>query len=306
MSFMQAENLNRADLNLLVVFEAIARTRSVTRAAGDLALSQPAVSHALRRLRRMMGDPLFLRGREGLIPTPRAQAALAEVRTILAAAERLLAGDGFDPATTERAFRFAASDYAMIVILPGVAARLRREAPRARLEVSHIGEDPRRRLEADEVDLAFVGAAAPEGKLGVRALFRERFVGLICAAHPLAEKAARGEADLADYLAWPHAVASLRGAARNPVDAALEALGERRRVAMTAPSFSANLAALRGSDLIMSTPARLADLGFAQGLVRFELPFAVPDYPYLMIWSRRAEEDAASRWLRELVAGAAA
>ena len=101
--------MSRADLNLLIVFDAVARTRSVTGAAGELSLSQPAVSHALRRLRDLLGDPLFVRGRNGLIMTPRAEACVVDVDTILAAVGRVIGGDTFEPASTKRIFRIAAS-----------------------------------------------------------------------------------------------------------------------------------------------------------------------------------------------------
>ena len=120
MNAMHDTNLKRADLNLLIVFDAVAKTRSVTAAAEQLSLSQPAVSHALKRLRTLMRDPLFVRGRDGLVLTPRAEGSRAEIESILDAVGRVLATQRFDPVTATRKFRLAASDYAMMTTIPGI------------------------------------------------------------------------------------------------------------------------------------------------------------------------------------------
>ena len=145
MNAMHDTNLKRADLNLLIVFDAVAKTRSVTAAAEQLWLSQPAVSHALKRLRTLMRDPLFVRGRDGLVLTPRAEGSRAEIESILDAVGRVLAIKHFDPVTATRKFRLAASDYAMMTTIPGIVGRLRATAPLTSIDVAHIdGELPRR------------------------------------------------------------------------------------------------------------------------------------------------------------------
>ncbi len=303
---MHETNLNRADLNLLVVFDAVARTRSVTDAADALSLSQPAVSHALKRLRTLMCDPLFVRGRDGLVLTPRAEGSVAEVKAILAAVGRVLKTERFDPTTTVRSFRFGASDYAMMTTIPAIVGKLRALAPQASIDVAHIDADLLPRLEKGELDLAFVGASHPDGPFVSRELFRERFVGLVCQRHPLAIKAGQGALTLKDYLAYPHVAVTFRDPRRSPIDAKLAELGKARRVAMVTPNFAANIASLRDTDLIMSLPSRLASLANEQGLVLFKLPIAVPDYPYLMSWHRRSDDDPAVMWLRDLVVKATA
>jgi DNA-binding transcriptional LysR family regulator len=298
---MHEKNLSRADLNLLVVFDAVARTRSVTGAADALSLSQPAVSHALKRLRTLMCDPLFVRGRDGLVLTPRAEGSVAEVKAILAAVGRVLKTERFDPTTTVRSFRFGASDYAMMTTIPAIVGKLRAVAPQASIDVAHIDADLLPRLEKGELDLAFVGASPPDGPFVSRELFRERFVGLVCQRHPLALKAGQGALTLKDYLAYPHVAVTFRDPRRSPIDAKLAELGKARRVAMVTPNFAANIASLRDTDLIMSLPSRLAPLANEQGLVLFKLPIAVPNYPYLMSWHRRSDDDPAVMWLRDLV-----
>jgi DNA-binding transcriptional LysR family regulator len=303
---MHQKNLSRADLNLLVVFDAVAQTRSVTVAADALSLSQPAVSHAVKRLRTLMGDPLFVRGRDGLVLTPRAEGSVAEVKAILAAIGRVLKTERFDPARTARSFCIAASDYAMMTAMPAIVCKLRAVAPQASIDVAHIDADLLPRLEKGELDIAFVGASHPDGPFLSRELFRERFVGLVCQRHPLAIKAGQGSLTLKDYLAYPHVAVTFRDPRRSPIDAKLAELGKQRRVAMFTPNFAANIASLRGTDLIMSLPSRLASFANEQGLVLFKLPIMVPDYPYLMTWHRRSDDDPALMWLRDLVIKATA
>jgi len=295
-------NLARADINLLVVFDAIARTRSVSLAAEGLALSQPAVSHALRRLRDLESDQLFVRGREGLALTPRAQAMIAPVREVLASVNNILAGTVFDPATAQLRFQVAASDYSMLTIAPLCVAELRRAAPASTIEMRHAGENTLAQLESGELDVAFWGAAPPEGPFCARELFREHFVGLICARHPLAVRAGQGALTLDDYLAFPHIVASFRDPRLSPVDARLDELGRARAIGVVTPNFAANVACLHGSDLIVSLPARLVARVNVDELVVFDLPLDVPDYPYSIVWHRRTDSDVAGVWFRELIA----
>jgi DNA-binding transcriptional LysR family regulator len=301
MTFMKETNSARADLNLLVVFDAIARTRSVTAAADQLSLSQPAVSHALKRLRVLMQDALFVRGRYGLVMTPHAKANAAEVKAILAAVGRVLARPVFEPASTTREFRLAGSDYAMMTLFPAMVAALRRQAPRSRIRVHNVDPTTPARIEAGEIDVAFYGVAGPSGPFGFRELFREHFVGLVCKQHSLADKARQGRITLNDYLEQPHVLAALPNDNQSPIDEHLARLGKVRRIALIGPNFAANVAAVRGTDLLVSVPSQLTVLPNCQDLVAFKLPLAMPDYPYLMAWHRSAEEDQATSWLREVV-----
>lgn len=298
---MHETNLARADINLLVVFDAVARTRSVSQAAKLLTLSQPAVSHALRRLRDLVGDPLFVRGHGGLALTPRAQGMVEPVRDILGAVDRVLSAGIFDPRTARNRFRLAASDYAMMTLGPALISAVRRLAPSATLELQHAGPETLARLEAGELDLSFWGATPPARPFVSRELFRERYVGLLCARHPVAVRAAQGALSLDDYLGYPHVVASFRDPRPSPIDTALAGIGRTRTIGVATPNFAANVACLRGADLIASLPSRLMTCVDVRGLVRFSLPLLVPDYPYSIIWHRRSDNDAATAWLRDLI-----
>lgn len=304
-AIMNRTNLANVDLNLLIVFDAIARTRSVTLAANALSLSQPAVSHALRRLRLLMQDPLFVRGRDGLVATPHATALVSDVQAILAAIDRVLTRPEFDPGSTTREYRLAGSDYAMMTLFPAIVASVRRHAPHSNIRVSSVDATTPSRMEAGSVDLAFFGVAVPSGPFASVELFREHFVGLVCRGHPIARKARRGRITLDDFLKHPHVLASIPNAKPSPIDTRLAELGRQRRVALVAPNFAANVAAVHGSDLLLSLPSRLAALPLCHGLVSFKLPIAMLDYPYLMTWHRSTEHDPAAAWLRKLVIDAA-
>jgi DNA-binding transcriptional LysR family regulator len=303
---MNTMNIRRVDLNLLVVYDAVARTRSVTAAAELLCMSQPAVSHALNRLRNLLDDPLFTRSRNGLLFTARAEVAAQEIQAILKAIGGMLENNNFSPKETTRVFRFAASDYAMATIIPQVARRMRSAAPGATIEVTAIGSGLSGRLESGAIDIAFVGESVAGASIERKVLFSEHFVGLVCQAHPLASKAAQGRITLANYLVYPHIAVSFGGPGQSPIDTSLKARGKSRRIAITSPSFSGNLASIRGTDLIISLPALLAATVEQRGLKTFKIPLDVPDYPYFMVWHKRSNSDEAHMWLRDLIVEALA
>lgn len=295
---MRSIHSTRVDLSLLEVFEAVAATGSTTLAADQLAVSQSAVSHALNRLRHIVGDPLFVRGRGRLVPTPHAAAMIAPTRELLNTAKGLLVPAGFDPTSSTRRFKVGASDYAAATTVPALLRRVRARAPHCILEVIPIGEHVLRELETGDLDIAFFGAVPPSAPFASRELFREQFVGLLCARHALALKAGQGTLSLDEYLSFPHAMVTFRDPRLSPIDATLAKFGRVRRVAFVAPNFASIVKSLAGTDLLMSIPSRLADSAASEDLVRFELPLAVPDYSYSILWHQRTKVDPACVWLR--------
>ncbi len=295
-------NSARPDLNLLVVFDAIASTGSVTLAAGKLSLSQPAVSHALNRLRDVVDDPLFVRAGNRLTPTPHATKMIPKVRELLDSAGPLLVSPKFDPATSTQTFRIGASDYAMMTVLPALVRSFREEAPGTTLDIRPVGEAIKTQLANGELDIAFWGASPPPPPFLSQELFREHFIGLICARHDLAVRAGQGNVTLDDYLSYSHVMVTFRDPRQSPIDAGLAKLGKSRRIAVSTPNFASNVASVRGTDLIMSLPARLAGSADQRDLVAFVLPLDIPDYAYSIIWHRRSDGDPAMIWLRNLVA----
>lgn len=299
---MHNENLSRIDLNLLVVFDAVAATGSVTAAAARLSLSQPAVSHALGRLRRTVDDALFIRSRDRLVPTARAAAMIEPVRAILDAISGVLNEEAFSPLEDQRTFRVAASDYRVLTLLPGLMSALRRLAPRMALEIAPVGAETLRDLESGALDFTFWGLSSPKPPFEGRLLFHDRFMGFLSHRHRLAGAISGGGLGIEDYLSCPHAVAQFRASDTSPIDGALAAMGRARTIALASPSFMSNIAAVAGTDMITTLPGRLAPLALSHDLVPFELPVTVPPFPYHLIWHKRLAADPACVWLRETIA----
>jgi DNA-binding transcriptional LysR family regulator len=292
----------KPDLNLLVVLDALCRTGSVSRASRALSLSQPAISHALSRLREATGDPLFTRSGRGLAPTPRALALKDGVGEIVAAGQACLRPEAFDPAKDAVRFRIGVSDYAGLVLLPGLVADLRMRAPHAVIEALPVGPDLLQRLADGALDLSFWGTQPPKPRVRYQELFQEEFVLVLRQDHP---QLVRPEVGLDDYLALDHAIVSLGDPGLSPVDAALAKRGRVRRIGLVSPSFAANLAAVAASDLVATVPARLT-AGLGPGLVTRTLPLEPLRFDYGLIWHPRSETGAALRWLRGVIAEVAA
>jgi DNA-binding transcriptional LysR family regulator len=296
-------NTARTDLNLLNVFNAIAQTGSVSAAAERLSLSQPAVSHALNRLRKLTGDRLFVRNGGGLLATPRALEMHDAAEQTILSAQRLLTPASFDPSFDAKPFRIASSDYSTMTLVPPLLKSVRWKAPNCAIELASVGSSTLRQLETGGVHCSFWGVAAPGKPFCSTRLFNETLAGVVCGTHPLAKAARRGGVPLESYLAFPHAVVSHGVSSGNPVDSALMAKGLSREVRYTGQSFAGNLTAIAGTNLIMSLPARLLTYAASMGFVSFKLPVPLDPYPFSLIWHARTEDDAALRWLRsEIVA----
>src|SRR5687768_6053951 len=178
----------RPDLNLLYALEALLSERSVTRAAAKLGLTQPAMSHALRRLREQLGDPILVRGSRGMVPTPRAQDLAISVRRALEEARHTLESEsGFEPLTSRRSFTLSTADLGQLLLLPPLLARLTREGPGIDLNVRPLGPLPEI-LEEGTIELA-LGTSVPElPGLYRQTLFAERFVCVVREGHPKVKK----------------------------------------------------------------------------------------------------------------------
>jgi len=294
-------NEARPDLNLLAIFDAIARHGSVTAAAQALNLSQPAVSHALARLRDVTGDPLFLRGRGRLQPTPRAQAMAARSRLLVAEARALLAPPGFDPAESRRSFRLAASDYAVMALVPVLLTDLNRAAPHLHLTLRPVGTGTLVALREGGLEMSFWAGALPEGPFLLQPLFTETLTGLCPPGHAFAQ----GPVAVEDWAAAPHVAVSLGDPGVNPVEQALAQSGLRRRVALVSPSFAGAMAALAAGGMVMALPRRLLPMALAQGLRPFDLPIPLPPYPYGLLRHQATRDDPGIGWLAARIAAAA-
>ncbi|CAO3449909.1 Transcriptional regulator, LysR family [Azospirillum argentinense] len=293
-------NLTRIDLNLLVVFDAIARTGSVKDAAPQLALSQPAVSHALNRLRVLMDDPLFVRARNRLVPTERAQSMIGPVAGILQSVRVLMNSNGPDAVDDNRHFRIGISDFAALTIVPRLTRKLQQVAPNATLELVNVGENTLGQLAAGELDCTFWGLQPPESPYLSQFLFHDSFIGFCCADHPLMELIEEG-ISLDEYLHYPHAIAQFRASSLSPIDVFLKGIGRHRTIALRSPSFMSNITAIVGTKMIATLPSRLEMIALSQGLLSFPLPFLIPNFNYSLVWHRRTEADPSGIWLRSLL-----
>ncbi|GID05248.1 LysR family transcriptional regulator [Pseudomonas sp. 008] len=286
------------DLNLLITLDVLLAEGSVARAAQRLRLSPSAMSRALARLRETTGDPLLVRAGRGLVPTPRALELREHVSRLVQDAEAVLRpAEQLDLKQLVRTFTLRTSDGFVENFGPALIARAGEQAPGVRLHfVQKLSKDSAA-LRDGSVDLetgVVGGTTSPEVR--TRALFEDRFIGVVRTGHPLSQ----GEVSTSRYAAGRHILVSRRGLDKGPMDEALEALGLQREIITVVGGFSATLALARASDLIATVPARHTQ-NLRTGLHSFELPFELPPITISMLWHPRMDADSAHRWLRECV-----
>lgn len=309
------EQLAPVDLNLLVAFDALARERNVTRAARRMGVTQSAMSHALRRLRELLDDPLLVRGRSGMVLTERAEYLVVPVRSGLVTLGRALAQRGrFDPTSARRTFSLTAPDLFDVLALPPLLERVRREAPDVNVTlVSEPGRQLAAHLETGEVDMAIVALLgdghqeAPEpssASLLRRTLFRDRFVCLLRADHPVlggGRSSPKRTLSLQTFTKLEHALVSTSEGGPGLVDRVLAEQGLRRRVALRVPHFYSAAAIVARSELVLTAPAALGGLVEHLPLVMLAPPLRLPDHSVNLIWHARFSQDPGHRWLRDLL-----
>lgn len=287
-------NLAGVDLNLLVVLEALLSEHHVSRAAIRLNKSQPAVSHALARLRHLLDDPLLVRRPGGLEPTARAVEIAPALAEALDRMRHLLAPTGFDATTERRTFRLAMSDYGATVILPALLPLMRSQAPRVDLVVSQASREVMVSQVVDgEIDLAFGVFPNLDPSVRSHRLFDEHFACLADAA----SLGGRLTMDLAGYLERPHAVVDLRSDRLGEIDKALAELGHKRRLCLIIPHWSVAPRLIIGTDLVLTVASRILPAS-GGGLCVFAPPFEIPDFQFTQIWHKRRDGDPAHQWLR--------
>lgn len=295
-------SLRAIDLNLLVILEALLSERHLSRAATRLHMSQPAVSHALARLRHLLGDPLLLRGKGGFQPTARALALARPLAEALQNVRSVLGGAAFDAASTQRVFRLAMSDYGAAQVLPALLRRLRTDAPGIDLSISYASRPAMlAALQDGEIDLALGVFAQLPQQLHSDLLFEETF---ICAMDP-ASLAPDQVLTLEAYLARPHVlVASTDGGMAGEVDAALAKLGKTRRIAVRLPHWTVAPELLKGTDLILTVARRAVQGHAGQGWMLQAPPFAIAPFGFELVRHHRTDGDAGIAWLRAAIASA--
>jgi DNA-binding transcriptional LysR family regulator len=300
---MHVTYIGRVDLNLLPALVALLEERHVSRAALRVGMSQPAMSRALQRLRRTLDDDLLVRTADGYRITPRGERILDRLATAIPQLEDVFAGADFDPSTTAQVVRLAASDYAQAVLAPGLARRVAVSSPGSTLRFLAWHRDILTELDRGAIDLAFLGAQAPDHLRSER-LFTDRFVCLVAAGHPLA---GRESLDLDEYLGCRHLIIDLVDGRQPAIDRVLGAHGTPRRAGLTLPVHATGPLALVGTDLVLTMPGRLVGIYAGTGAVRvLDAPPEIDTMAYSMTWHPRLDFDPVHRWLRDTVREVAA
>ena len=312
---MQPLNFRTLDLNLLRVFDEVMAERNLTRAAEKLAITQPAVSNALRRLREVLGDELVTRRGHGVEPTPRALALWPAVRHALAQLQETLSPGRFDPASAQTTFVLAMADATGATLIPPLIEIVEREAPGVSLRVVPLTtRDPRRLLDDESADMAVGYFPAVLADLTALAqsdnvvahestrLYDGQYVCVMRADHPLA--AVPMTLDL--YCAARHLLVSFSGKPFGFIDGALAALGRERRIVLTVNQFFTAGRVVATTDLLTVLPRHFVGVASVRDeLVWRPLPMTLPPVHVDALWHRRRNHDPAHRWLREAIARAA-
>jgi DNA-binding transcriptional LysR family regulator len=300
-------NFRSLDLNLLRVFDEVMAERSLTRAAQNLSLTQPAVSNAMRRLREVVGDELVVRSGQGVEPTPRALALWPPVREALTQLKGSLAPGQFDPSTAESTFVLAMADATAATLVPALVEIVEREAPGVSIRVLPLTtRDPRRLLEAEAADMAVGYFPAVLADLTARAqsggvvafesrrLYDGEYVCIMRQGHPLADEPLTLDA----YCQARHMLVSFSGRPFGFIDEALASLGRERKVVITVNQFFTAGRVVCGSDLLTVLPRHFVPVtGIADSLVQRALPLDVPAVHVDALWRRRGPQQAAVSWL---------
>lgn len=301
-------NFLTLDLNLLRVFDMVMVEQNLTRAADKLAMTQPAVSNAMKRLRYSFNDELVIRTAYGVKPTPRAEILWPAIREALSNLEAAIAPENFDPIKAEVTFRMAMADATAAMWMPSLVTSFEKEAPnmRARL-IPLTTRDPRTMLSQGDIDLAvgfFPGVAAQlsggqnsaVSPIRHERLYTGHYVCVMSKNHPLAKQ----ELTLDHYCNASHVLVSFSGRAHGLIDDELMLMGRSRRILLTVNQFFTGGKVVANSDLLTVLPFHLIEsTGMTDALVWKELPFKTPEVHVDMLWHERDVRNPAHRWLRE-------
>lgn len=295
-------NLKNLDIHLLRCFEALMDERSVSRAAERMHVSQPAMSHALARLRRHFNDPLLLRAQKEMVPTRCALTVRESVGRILLETENLfLRAVAFRPEASRMKFVVTAPEFVEYVLAPRLLGRLQREAPGISLEIRM--PDPDRAvewLEKGEIDFRLGWLRTPPDKLRSKLLFRDRFVCLARKGHPQI----RGSITQEQYLSLPHVRSRFvrNSTSGRVIDEVAASHGRKLNVALLMQNFFTVFHTVVHSDLIATVPERLAHGALNQLPVQvLAPPISIPDARVSMFWHERTHQEASHRWFRQLL-----
>jgi DNA-binding transcriptional LysR family regulator len=300
MHYIRLMNLASLDLNLLVALEALLADASVSRAADRIGLSQPATSHALGRLREIVGDPLLVRVGARMELTPRAVELRAPLAEALERVRELFVSEGFEPKTSTRRFAMAIPDLVVDLLMPPLVERVAKLAPGVRLDIvpwqspSHPGSEAM--LRSVDIVLSCIGDAYPG--FHRQTLYTDRDVLAIRRGHPMGKRLRK----LPAFLDARHVAVISHGQRLDMIDEWLLGLGIERRIALAVPTYGQALRMAARTDLVAFVPRRLiASLARPLGLVAIEPPLDPGIDEQFMFYPTRAQVEPGSVWLRGLV-----
>jgi len=292
--------MKRFDIELLLIFDEIYKTRNVTRAADNLGLPQSTVSLGLGKLREHFNDRLFSRTAKGMEPTPRAENAVMDVRRALQALQHALADEpAFDPAGSTREFRICMTDISEIILLPRLLNYLRDHGPGIRVDISKISPDSPAELADGRVDLAVGFMPHLEAGFYQQKLFDQHFVCLAASRHPRVTDAL----DLAALQREDHVLVRTSGTGHAIVDKVLAREGVHRRVVLQVPSFLGVARIVAQTELLAIVPYRYgAAMAASEDVRLWPVPVELPSFQVKQHWHERYHADASNRWLRQVFA----
>lgn len=292
-------DLDRDDVALLPLLHELLRTRNVTATAKKLGRTQPSVSHALARSRKVFGDALLVRVGGALVPTPFAEKLMPRLDAAVVAIGSVFAPEpGFSPGALDRTFVLAGTDFSEAMLVPPLVRRLATIAPRVDLVCVPAGGDVERALQEREVDLAFGTAFRERSGIVVKRLVEDDLVLVTRRDHP-----APPTLDATAFARLAHVLVAPRGAPGGAIDVTLEKLGLVRRVAVRVRNFGSAMALVAETDLVTSVPRRYAETMRARlPIALHELPFAAPRFRFALAWLEASSRDPAHVFFREIVA----
>jgi len=298
---MKSINLSEIDLNLLVAFEALLEQHSVTKAAEQLQIGQPAMSAALSRLRILFEDELFVRLGRQMQPTLKAQAIAPSILAALQQIRQAVASSqAFEPTSSDRTFALGSSDYTSFVLVPPLLELCHQTAPSINFRIIGFEKDSvGDLLEQGVIDVALGVFPNPPRQTQWETLFEERFVGIARQGHPTVKQ---GTMNLETFTQLSHALGTLRRDTTGAIDKALNEQNLERRIAFTTPYMMGLPFVIASSDLVAALPQRIAlHLETVCNLTIFELPVRTKPWMVSMLWSALSDQDEANRWLRNAI-----
>ena len=295
---MRIEHLRQADLNLLVIFTAIAEERNITRAASRLLLSQPAVTRALQRLRDTFHDDLLIRTSTGYEPTPKGQGLLQDLATMLPRLDRLMAGGDFDPETEDASFRIAATDHGAYLLVPPLYTSVLPKGTKLKFSFVPLHAGQYEALEKGRLDLVLnADHDTATAHLSKEFIFEVDFVCVVSRKSKFARAIT-----LKQYLAAEHVGVDIVGGVQTHPDRLLAAIGEKRHCPLVVAQHTVAMLVAAVTEMIATVPRRMAVIEASNKATKIlEAPAALGSFKYAMTWHPRMETDTGHLWLRSIM-----